>query len=136
MPSTRNGYISPLGDLLDLLTITILRISHSVGDSESSIVLRDILASDISKRVVAEKIELADILTEIVRLSQANQEIWSLKEAMSPLDSSSEKYAEYLVLAHQLNGLRNQARNRLSSFDKSSSQLFRSNTDTDGLERS
>lgn len=120
---------------MDLLAITILRISHSVGDPESSIALRDILTSDISERVAKGEIQLADILSDIVRLSQANQEIWSLKEAMSALDCSSEEYANHLVLAHQLNGLRNKARNRLSSFDKLSSQLVRSNTETDGLER-
>lgn len=136
MVSPKTRYIPPLGDLLDLLSITLLRISHSVGDQESAVELRAMLISDISERVVRHKISLDQVIEDIVRLSQVNQEIWSLKDSMSSLDSTSDEYANFLVLAHQLNGLRNKARNRLSSLDKSSSELVRSNTDTDGLQRS
>jgi hypothetical protein len=132
---SKKSYVAPLGDLLDLLTVTNLRISHSIGDAPSELSLREILVSDVSKRVVDQEIEVRDILVDIVTLAQTNQEIWSLKDEMHSLDPSSQSYAKLLVLAHQLNGVRNKARNRLSSLDESSTQLVRSNTETDGLER-
>ena len=136
MNQAESRYISPLGDLLDLLSITKLRIHNSVGDPDSSEALKGVLVREISERIASNKIELSEVLELIIQLSQANQEIWSLKEAMSALEPASQEYSESLILAHQLNGFRNVARNELSSQDKLASQLVRSNTETDGLKRS
>lgn len=136
MSTSQNGYIAPLGDLLDLLTVTNLRISHSVGDQEAAASLKEVLVSDISKRVLENRIVLEDLLIEVIRLAQANQEIWLLKEAMGALDSASAEYGRNLIAAHQVNGFRNKARNALSLLDKVAPEQLRSNTETDGLERS
>lgn len=135
MDSVGSGYIPPLGELFDLLTITSLRVAHGVGDEANAFHLQDTLVSDISNRLAASQVELRSLLIELIRVSQVNQEIWTLKEKMTELDASSDAYKVLLVRAHQLNGFRNQAKNQLSALDTISTKLVRSNTGTDGLER-
>jgi hypothetical protein len=129
------SYVSPLGDLIDLLTVTNLRLSHSVGNQDEVGTLRDVLIEDIERRFLSSEFPLSSALNEIIVLAQLNQEIWLLKDEMSLLDASSEQYKDCLVKAHQLNGVRNQVRNVLNSRDSVAPKNSRSNTGTDGLER-
>jgi len=91
------------------------------------------LCHDIDLLIQERDIRLSSRFIRIViALSQMNLHIWHLKDRMQ---ENPEKYSDYLKLAHQLNGIRNQLKNFLleESKDKEKSAQ-RTNFNTDGLE--
>lgn len=80
-----------------------------------------------------KKIELTSkIIRPLIILSQINLYIWNIKDQMK---DDSENYDQLLKLAHQLNGTRNQIKNKLLElFNEKNLSTSRSNFETDGLE--
>jgi len=67
----------------------------------------------------------------IVVLSQINLLIWHEKEKMK---SDKDNYYDHLKLSHQLNGLRNQIRNRILEEMDHQDEDIKTNINLDGLE--
>ena len=91
------------------------------------------LMDDIDVIISNKKILLnSDIIRMVIILSQINLHIWNLKDKMSNDESN---YDKNLKLAHQLNGIRNQIKNKLLDItDDMNQSSKRSNFDTDGLQ--
>jgi hypothetical protein len=65
-----------------------------------------------------------------VALAQVNLHIWQAKETMQ---ASPARFAECMKLAHQLNGIRNQAKNRISAIAGPASAPLPTNTSREDL---
>lgn len=126
-----------LGDLIDLMTVTQLRLVRSRANIAEDTKLHQDLKSDISLILDGLDLDWASLVERVVYLSLLNAEIWELKDKMSLSEEGSEDYSANLTLAHQLNGYRNRIRNELNSLQTKGSAvaLVRSNTDPDGLVR-
>jgi hypothetical protein len=91
------------------------------------------ISHDIDGLIDQRRIRLTSRLVRMfIALAQINLHIWMLKEKMKEFPS---RYNEYLKLAHQLNGTRNQLKNMLlDDLKDCESSSKRTNVDTDGLE--
>lgn len=129
-------FLPGLGDLIDLMTVTQLRLARSGANIKADKQLHSDLKSDISAVLQGLDIDWSSLIERVISLSLLNAEIWDLKETMSLVEDGSSLYAESLALAHQLNGYRNTMRNDLNTLQSGQSPaLVRSNTGSDGLER-
>lgn len=129
-------FLPGLGDLIDLMTVTQLRLTKSGSSRGEDARLNSDLKSDISSLLQDLTVDVARLVELVISLSQLNAEIWNLKDKMSEVEEGSPAYSKSLTLAHQLNGYRNQMRNDLNSLASSNlGGLVRSNTNPDGLER-
>lgn len=72
----------------------------------------------------------ADLVRLTVALAQVNLHIWQAKETMQ---STPQRFAESMKLAHQLNGIRNQAKNRISALAGSATAPLPTNTSREDL---
>lgn len=125
-----------LGDLIDLMTVTQLRLARSGANIEADKQLHKDLKSDISIVLQGLDIDWSSLIERVVSISHLNAEIWDLKDRMSLVEDGTPMYADSLALAHQLNGYRNTIRNDLNKLQGGQSPaLVRSNTGSDGLER-
>lgn len=125
-----------LGDLIDLMTVTQLRLKKSGANIEADKQLHKDLKSDITIVLQGLDIDWSSLIERVVYISHLNAEIWDLKDRMSLVEDGSSVYADSLALAHQLNGYRNIIRNDLNKLQGGQSPaLVRSNTGSDGLER-
>ena len=125
-----------LGDLIDLMTVTQLRLARSGANFAADKQLHKDLKSDIAIVLQGLDIDWSSLIERVVSISHLNAEIWDLKDRMSLVEDGTPMYAESLALAHQLNGYRNMIRNDLNKLQGGQSPtLVRSNTDSDGLER-
>lgn len=129
-------FLPGLGDLIDLMTVTQLRLSRSEANSESDIQLHEDLKSDIATVLQGLNVDWSSLIERVISISHLNAEIWDLKDKMSAVEDGTSIYSESLALAHQLNAYRNMIRNDLNKLqDGQSPALVRSNTSPDGLER-
>lgn len=135
--SDSRKFLPGLGDLIDLMTVTQLRLVRSRANIAEDTKLHQDLKSDISLILDGLDLDWASLVERVVYLSLLNAEIWELKDKMSLSEEGSEDYSANLTLAHQLNGYRNRIRNELNSLQTKGSAvaLVRSNTDPDGLVR-
>jgi len=133
MESNERKFLPAFAELIDRLTVNQIKevllpdISNSVAEEMET------LCDDIDLLIKERGLQLSSRFIRIViALSQLNLHIWNLKDRMQ---NDSQKYDEFLKLAHQLNGIRNQLKNLLleESKDKEKSAQ-RTNFNTDGLE--
>jgi hypothetical protein len=135
--SDSRKFLPGLGDLIDLMTVTQLRLVRSRANIAEDTKLHEDLKSDISLILDGLDLDWASLVERVVYVSLLNAEIWELKDKMSLSEEGSEDYSANLTLAHQLNGYRNRIRNELNTLQAKGSDvsLVRSNTDPDGLVR-
>ena len=135
--SDSRRFLPGLGDLIDLMTVTQLRLVRSRANIAEDTKLHEDLKSDISLILDGLDLDWASLVERVVYVSLLNAEIWELKDKMSLSEEGSEDYSANLTLAHQLNGYRNRIRNELNTLQTKgiTVALVRSNTDPDGLVR-
>ena len=125
-------FLPSFAELIDRLTVDQIKEVLLTDRSEEMAKEIKAICQDIDVLINQKHIKLsARFIRIVVILAQMNVQIWHNKDKMK---IEPEKYNEYLKLAHQLNGLRNQMKNLLleesGEKDKSSE---RTNFDTDGL---
>lgn len=127
-------YKVPFSELIDRLTVDQIKLLKNMDDKANSLKMeiKDLM-DDIDVIISNKKILLnSDIIRMVIILSQINLHIWNLKDKMSNDESN---YDKNLKLAHQLNGIRNQIKNKLLDItDDMNQSSKRSNFDTDGLQ--
>jgi hypothetical protein len=130
-------FLPGLGDLIDLMTVTQLRLVRSPSNIAEDTRLHEDLNSDISLILNGLDLDWASLVERVVYISLLNAEIWELKDKMSLSEEGGEDYSANLTLAHQLNGYRNRIRNDLNTLQTKGRTvaIVRSNTDPDGLLR-
>ena len=98
---------------------------HKQGEPPDEADLDGVLAS-IDIRSIGEFLRL------LVALSQINLHIWHVKDQIK---ADPTRFDENTKLGHQLNGIRNQLKNRISRIESEEDLSgARTNTGTDGLE--
>ena len=126
-------YKIPFSELVDRLTVDQIKLLKKMDDKKGSLKeeIKDVMY-DIDTIINDKKILLnSDIIRMIIILSQINLHIWNLKDEMQ---RDEKNYDNFLKLAHQLNGTRNQIKNlMLDIFEDKSDSHKRSNFETDGL---
>ena len=140
MKSSNEGearrFLPGFGDLVDLMTVTQLRLVKLDVSSEEDRRLHEDLSSDIDGLMTGATTNWGAVIELVVSLTILNEEIWDLKDKMSNEGADSEEYGRLLTLAHQLNGFRNRIRNDLNALEShADTSIVRSNTSSDGLSR-
>ena len=130
-------FMPGLGDLIDLLTVTQLRLIRSASVSDEDLALHSDLTSDIDAALNHVSGKYSQIVERSVALSYINAEIWDLKDAMTIATPAAKEYSDALSRAHQLNGYRTHARNELNLIGKNQKirVMIRTNLEPDGLKR-
>ena len=124
-------YELPLSELIDKLTILQLRETLL----NSAVYADDIqrLEHDIDLVLRQKNIVLTARSVRIVFLmGQLNTLIWLYKDRMAEVGDGGQ-YTRYLMLAHQVNGLKNALKNRLMDDVGDIPAAHRTNIKTDGL---
>jgi hypothetical protein len=135
-PQLFRKFLPGLGDLVDILTVTQLRLVRSSRQLAKDHHLHDDISSDISTSLLGREKNISRIIERAVALAHINSEIWDLKDAMTQATAASTEYGTNLALAHQLNGYRTHIRNELNSLGNSETvAMLRTNTESDGLKR-
>ncbi|MTV49684.1 hypothetical protein GJ688_11930 [Heliobacillus mobilis] len=131
--SAERAFLPSIADLIDILTID--QIKEVLLTDKKSIYAEEMkkLEHDIDLIIEENKVQLsARKIRMIIVLAQMNLHIWKCKDKMQ---EESERYAEYLTLAHQLNGIRNQIKNMLlDEFGEANKASKKTNDNTDDLE--
>ena len=140
MESSNEGqarrFLPGLGDLVDLMTVTQLRLVKLDVSSEDDRRLHEDLSSDIAGLMADSTRNWGAVIERVISMAILNEEIWDLKDKMSDAGADSEEYGDLLTLAHQLNGFRNRIRNDLNALESNTdNSIFRSNVGSDGLSR-
>ena len=104
-------------------------VEHKLGSLKKE--MQNIMY-DIDQIINDKKTKLdSEIIRMIIILSQINLHIWNLKDRM---EKDKNGYDKNLKLAHQINGIRNQIKNKLLEKTKDLNQSSkRSNFNTDEL---
>lgn len=127
-------FLTPLSELIDRLTVDQIKQLLNKDDSNKSIKkeMQNIM-HDIDQIINDKKIKLdSEIIRMIIILSQINLHIWNLKDKM---EKDANNYNKNLKLAHQINGIRNQIKNKILEKTNDLNQSSkRSNFNTDELE--
>lgn len=128
-------YVPTFDELIDRLSIDHIKKVFSPKKDEALDKEMANLKKDIDQLLNDYKVEItSDLISKIVLLSQINLHIWELKEKM---DNQPDSYDKHLKKAHQLNGLKNQIKNKLMNHTENSEKKNRTlhtNTDTDSME--
>ena len=126
-------FLTPLSELIDRLTVDQIKQLLNKDDSQESLKkeMQNIM-HDIDQIINDKKTKLdSEIIRMIIILSQINLHIWNLKDKM---EKDKNGYDKNLKLAHQINGSRNQIKNKLLNKTKDLNQSSkRSNFNTDEL---
>ena len=129
-------FLPPLSEIIDRMTVTQIKlnlIDSGKADFESELKR---LSNDIDIILGEKDIPASsELIYAIVMLSQLNLHIWQNKDEMQLNLENESIYLSLLKRAHQLNGLRNQIKNRILLLEgiQDASQI-RSNFETDGLD--
>lgn len=91
-PQSVRKFLPGLGDLIDMLTVTQLRLVRSARPLAEDQNLHDDISSDISASL-AEQVDVAQIVDRAIALAHINSEIWNLKDAMTQVTAASVEYA-------------------------------------------
>lgn len=117
MKETKNKserkYLPTLADLIDALTID--QIKEIKFNNKKSIYAEGIkkICHDIDLIINERDIKInSKIMRLIIILAQLNIYIWENKDKMQKEDSDS--YLKLLKISHQLNGIRNTMKNKIS----------------------
>jgi len=125
-------YLPPFAELIDILSINQIKEVMLPELKESLAQEMGKVTNDIDLIIEERGLKLsARLIRIIIAIAQMNLHIWHNKENMQ---NDPEKYLDYLKLAHQLNGIRNQMKNLLleETGDKEKSAR-KTNYSTDGL---
>ena len=126
-------FLTPLSELIDRLTVDQIKQLLNKDDSQESLKkeMQNIMY-DIDQIINDKKTKLdSEIIRMIIILSQINLHIWNLKDKM---EKDKNGYDKNLKLAHQINGIRNQIKNKLLEKTKDLNQSLKlSNFNTDEL---
>jgi len=132
-PPKRRQYLPSFAELVDQLTVDQIK-EVLVPELKQDVAQEmDKIANDINTIIDETGLALsARQIRIIIVLAQINLHIWHNKDKMQ---AEPEKYSDYLKLAHQLNGIRNQMKNLLleETGDREKSAR-KTNFNTDGLE--
>lgn len=122
-----------LSELLDALTVYQIKEVMDASNNESYAEESKAIESDIDGILQVSDIKsIGDFLRLVVALSQINLHIWHVKEEMQ---TNPDRFDECTKLGHQLNGIRNQLKNRILTAAQGVEQSgVRTNLGTDGLE--
>lgn len=126
-------YLPNLADLIDTLTINQIK---EVKFRDKKIAYKQEIKKichDIDLLINEKNIKLnSKLIRTFIIIAQLNLYIWENKEMMQK--GNEEDYLKLLKLAHQLNGIRNRMKNKISEEvgDKDPSKK-RTNTETDDL---
>ena len=126
-------YLPTIADLVDTMSIDqikMIKIKKHRGSYREEIerISHDINLMIAEKKNVKLNARLIRIFSTIALI---NLFIWNLKDEMQKDDG---KYDQFLKLAHQLNGIRNQMKNLLLvEFGDKEPSLRRTNVDTEDL---
>ena len=134
--NTNRKFLHPLSELIDRLTITEIKLVISKKNKDDLKNEVENIIHDIELILQEKNIKLdAKFIRQIIILSQLNLHIWNNKDKMQDVLEEDQKYMAYLKMAHQLNGYRNQIKNKLLTIENinDESQL-RDNTEVDGLD--
>lgn len=131
--NNKRKYLPTLADLIDSLTIN--QIKEIKFHDKKSAYAKEIkkICHDIDLIIEERNIPVnSKLIRIIVAIAQLNLHIWENKDKMQK--AKEKKYLELLKLAHQLNGIRNHLKNKISeiAFDKDPSKK-RTNVETDDL---
>lgn len=125
-------YLLPFSELLEQMTV--LQLRELFIDKTASIYANDIknIEHDLDLIIKEKDIKLsARLLRLSFLIGQINALIWIYKDRMLENDKD---YIPYLKLSHQINGVRNVAKNELLRLiNDGGDSLLRTNTGTDGL---
>lgn len=139
MNNKERKFVLPITELIDRLTIDQIKevlIKNDEQNEYSQDISDEIkkLEHDIDLIINERDLKLSSrMIRIIIIISQMNLHIWYNKDKMQ--NCSKENYNEFLKLAHQLNGIRNQMKNFLleETGDKEKSSI-KTNFNTDGLD--
>lgn len=126
-------YLPTLADLIDGLTIN--QIKEIKFHDKKAAYAQEIkkICHDIDQIIDEKKVKInSKLIRIIIIIAQLNLYIWENKDRMQKEDS--ENYLKLLKFAHQLNGIRNEMKNKISEEigDKDPSKK-RTNIETDNL---
>lgn len=131
--NTKREYLPTLADLIDTLTITQIK---EIKFREKKLAYNQEIkriCHDIELIINEKNVKLnSKLIRIIIIVAQLNLYIWENKDMMQK--ETDEGYLKLLKLAHQLNGIRNTMKNKISEEvgDKDISRK-RTNTETDDL---
>jgi len=124
METNERQYKLSFSELIDKLTITQLRELQVERSRDFCSKEIEELTHDIDLIIKEDQIQIdARSLRIIFLIAQLNTLIWTYKDIMGLIPAD---YDKYLKLSHQVNGLKNQLKNKLS-------ETGRTNINTDGL---
>lgn len=131
---TERKYLPTLADLIDSLTINQIKEIKFHDKKEAYAEEINKICHDIDLVIEEKKLKInSKLIRIIIFIAQLNLYIWENKDKMKK--AREENYLKLLKLAHQLNGIRNTMKNKISEKigDKDLSKK-RTNTETDDLE--
>lgn len=133
MADRQRQFLTPFAELMDRLAVDQIKEVLLPSGKESYAEEMQRISHDIDLLIEERSMELSSrLLRIVVVLAQMNVHIWYLKDRMQEDPS---RYHEFLKLAHQLNGIRNQMKNLLlEEAGEREKSAERSNFNTDGLE--
>lgn len=126
-------FLPSFAELIDRITVDQIKEVLLPDQKEGVAQEMAKITHDIDLLIEDRRMKLsARLIRIIIVIAQMNVHIWTLKDRMQ---EKPDQYNEFLKLAHQLNGLRNQMKNLLleESGDRKKSHI-RTNSNTDGLE--
>ena len=128
----RKNIVPSFADLIDRLTILQLKEVFYREDRASFAAAMTRIEHDLGAIIKAQQIKFtAPAIRLVVALAQMNLHIWHCRDKMR---EGGPDFDEQMKLSHQLNGIRNQLKNRLLEAAGSNQvTAIRTNTDREDL---
>ena len=121
-----------ISDLIDRMSILQLKVVFDAASRASYEEEMRRIEDDLDFLCTKATVVLDTMLIWlVVALAQINLHIWKTKEIMQ---SDPMRFNEKMKLAHQLNGIRNQLKNRIAEYSGGSSKQKKTNIGTDQLQ--
>ena len=131
MAKTERQIVPDLSELIDRLTINQLKLVLRQDSPESYLSEIKDLMYDIESIVSKLKVKInAQFIKSLINLAQINLHIWNTKNQMQ---KDPTQFESCMKLAHQLNGIRNQAKNYIHDQVGGGISDKKTNTLTDNL---
>jgi hypothetical protein len=131
--SAPRQFLPPFAELIDRLAVDQIKEVLIPAQAAACADEMTKIGHDLDLLIRERRLPLSsELLRLVIAIAQLNVHIWHAKDRMQ---ESPAKYDELLKFAHQLNGVRNQLKNRLleEAGDREKSAQ-RTNYNTDGLE--
>ena len=99
-------------ELLDRLSVDQIKLVLGNGEYDGFLQEMADIEHDVNELLQDDSVEIdARFVRLVIALAQINLHIWKVKETMN---TDSSRFEENMKLAHQLNGIRNQIKNRIN----------------------